>query len=76
MEFVKSKLGLISNKDNNLNDDIERYKIECEGRAYLQGLAVGPLTFCVVYFGQKFATKDIKVRIVVTLCIVIYTTNA
>ena len=64
MEFVKSKLGLVSNKDNILNDDIERYKIECKGRAYLQGLAVGPLTFCVSYFGQKYFTKEHKVRIV------------
>ncbi len=62
MEFVKNKLGLISNNENTLKDDIERYKIEYTGRAYLHGLATGPLAFCVIYFGQKFFTKNIKVR--------------
>ena len=63
MEFVKSKLGLVPNKENNiLSDDNERLKIECNGRAYLYGLVVGPLTFSVVYFTQKFFTKNIKVR--------------
>ena len=62
MEFVKSKLGLISNNANDIKDDIERYKIECTGRAYLHGLATGPLTFCVVYFGQYFFARNMKVR--------------
>ena len=64
MEYIKGKLGLPTNHENNANsDNIERYKIECTGRAYLHGLVVGPLTFSLVYFTQNFFTKNIKVRI-------------
>ena len=60
MEYIKSKLGLPLNQENSpISDNIERYKIECTGRAYLHGLVVGPLTFCLVYFSQNFFTKNI-----------------
>ena len=62
MEYVKGKLGLRSGEDHNSVDNIERRKTECTGRAYLYGLAVGPLTFSVVYFGQKYFTRGIRVR--------------
>ena len=63
MESIKDKLGLTMNQDSMTSEDHEKFRIECNGRAYLHGLVVGPLTFCSVYFAQKFFTKKMEVTI-------------
>ena len=63
MESIKDKLGLTMHQDSMTSEDHEKFRIECNGRAYLHGLVVGPLTFCSVYFAQKFFTKKMEVTI-------------
>jgi len=60
MESIKDKLGLTMHQDSMTSEDHEKFRIECNGRAYLHGLVVGPLTFCSVYFAQKFFTKRME----------------
>jgi len=60
MDSLKRLVGLPTAADVTDQDKIEVESRECQGRAFLTGLAVWPIVFNCLYFGQRRMGAHLK----------------